>query len=97
MEYEKTCDDFVVFDLKEGSNDIRITNTPMGVTAGIVISCIGAVVTLGLFILRKKVKLDDVAYKVCSYAVIVIGAIVLLIIYVYPVIVNCRSPKEILK
>lgn len=97
VEYEKTCDDFVVFDLKEGSNDIRITNTPMGVTAGIVISCIGAVVTLGFFILRKKVKLDDVAYKVCSYAVIVIGAIVLLIIYVYPVIVNCRSPKEILK
>lgn len=96
VNYEKTCDDFVVFDLREGNNDIRITNEPMGLTAGLVLSGVGVLMALGLFILRKKVKFDDIVYTVCNYAVIVIGVIVFIIIYIYPVIVNCFSPKEVI-
>ena len=95
VSFDKTCDDFLVFDLKDGSNDIKITNTPMGITTGLVMTAVGAVLTAGLFILRKKVKPDDIVYKVCTYTVIVLGVLIFALVYIYPVVVNSFSPKDV--
>lgn len=92
--YEKALDDFIVFDLKDGENSIRITAEPMGLTVGIVMTAVGVLLAGAVYVLRKKVKLDDVVYSVCRGAVIVIGALVFIVIYVYPVIVNCTGPRS---
>ena len=94
VDYEKAFDDFIVFDLKDGTNDIRITAYPMGLTAGILLSAFGVLVAVGSYILRKKAELDDVVYAVCRGAVIIIGILTFIVIYIYPVIINCTGPRS---
>ena len=94
VDYEKAFDDFISFDLKDGKNEIRITAYPMGLTAGILLSAFGVLVAAGSYLLRKKVKLDDVVYSVCKGAVIIIGILVFIVIYIYPVIINCTGPHS---
>ncbi|MBQ2581475.1 MAG: YfhO family protein, partial [Ruminococcus sp.] len=94
VSYEKAFDDFIAFDLKDGTNDIRITAEPMGLTAGIFLSVFGVLVAVGSYLLRKKVELDDVVYAVCRGAVIVIGILTFIVIYIYPVIINCTGPHS---
>ena len=94
VSYEKAFDDFIAFDLKDGTNDIRITAEPMGLTAGICLSVFGVLVAVGSYLLRKKVELDDVVYAVCRGAVIVIGILTFIVIYIYPVIINCTGPHS---
>lgn len=94
VDYKKAFDDFIVFDLKQGSNDIRITAEPMGLTAGLVLSGIGAVLAAGLLIIRRKVKFDDAIYSVCRVVTIIAGALVIAVIYVYPIVLNCIEKKK---
>ena len=94
VSYEKAFDDFIAFDLKDGTNDIRITAEPMGLTAGIFLSVFGVLVAVGSYLLRKKVELDDVVYAVCRGAVIIIGILTFIVIYIYPVIINCTGPRN---
>ena len=94
VDYKKAFDDFIVFDLKQGSNDIRITAEPMGLTAGLVLSGIGAVLAAGLLIIRRKVKFDDAIYSVCRVVTIIAGALVIAVIYVYPIVLNCIGKKK---
>ena len=93
VDYEKAFDDFIVFDLKQGTNDIRITSEPMGLTAGLILSAAGVLFTALIYLLRRKVKLDDAVYSVCRITVIVIGALTFIAVYVLPVIINCTGPK----
>lgn len=94
VDYKKAFDDFIVFDLAQGENDIRITAEPMGLTAGLILTGVGALMAAGLFLLRKKVKLDDAIYGVCRIVTIIAGALVIAVIYVYPIIVNCIGKKQ---
>ena len=93
--YEKAFGDFVAFDLKEGENSIRVTNHPMGVTAGWIITAVGALLCGGVYILRKKVKLDDTVYSVMRAAVIIFGTLVFAVVYIYPVIINFFGVKAV--
>lgn len=91
--YEKAFDDFIVFDLKEGTNDIRITAEPMGLTAGLILTGAGVLFAAGLYVLRKKFKFDDAVYSVCRIAVIAAGVLVIAAIYIFPVLVNCIGKR----
>ena len=93
-EYSKAFDDFIVFDLEEGENEIKITAEPMGITAGICLSIFGVFFAAGIYLLRRKVKFDDVVYTVCKVTVIAAGVLAFLFIYVYPVVINCTGPKS---
>ncbi len=94
VDYSKAFDDFIVFDLKQGNNEIRITAEPMGMTAGIMLSAFGVLFTAGMFLVRKKVKFDDVVYTVCKLTVIAVGVLTFIVIYIYPVVVNCTGPRK---
>ena len=94
VNYSKAFDDFIAFDLEEGHNEIRITAEPMGLTAGIALSAFGVLFAVGIFILRKKVKFDDVVYTVCKLTVIAVGVLTFIVIYIYPVVVNCTGPRK---
>lgn len=89
VEYQKAVDDFIMFDLKAGKNEIRITSEPMGLTTGIILTAVGVLLAGVCCVMRKKFKPDDTVFAVCRAAVIIIGVLAFAVIYVYPVLVNC--------
>ena len=91
---EKAFGDFIAFDLQQGENSIRITNMPLGISAGIVISLLGIAGCFGVWLLRRKVKLDDTVYAVLRVIVIAAGAAVMAGVYIYPVLLNCFGKKR---
>ena len=93
VNYEKAFGDFVVFPLNEGENEIRITAQPMGLTTGIVLSILGAVMCVGVWLVRKKVKPDEVVFTVCRMMTLAVGIVVLIAIYIVPVILHCIKQK----
>lgn len=79
---------FIAVKVPAGENDIRITFVPKGFTFGLIISVLGVALAVLYFVLRKKFidRLHAKVFTVCRYGVIVLGAVVLIVIYLFPIV-----------
>jgi len=85
----RVYDGFTAFYLNEGDNEIKITFTPKGFGLGVALCVIGLGMATAIIIFERKKKQKIALFKgadtVSLYAVILMGAVVLLVIYVAPV------------
>lgn len=93
----RTFSGFMAIELKEGVNDIKITYFAKGMTTGIILSLLGGVLLtldcLMKYRFKKNIPHEDVIEKISLIAVIVIAAILLFMLYVFPILINVA--KEI--
>ena len=91
VSYDKVFGDFVSFDLQEGENTITVTSVPKGFYAGLALTIAGIALTAGYFFIRKKLKFGETMESAALVAVIGAGAIVIIVVYVAPCILNIYS------
>ena len=91
VSYDKVFGDFVSFDLQEGENTITVTSVPKGFYAGLALTIAGIVLTAGYFFIRKKLKFGETMEAAALVAVIGAGAIVIIVVYIAPCILNIYS------
>lgn len=91
VSYDKVFGDLVSFDLQEGKNTITVTSVPKGFYAGLALTIAGIVLTAGYFFIRKKLKFGETLEAAALVAVIGAGAIVIILVYVAPCILNIYS------
>lgn len=80
---------FIAVKVCSGENDILLTFVPKGFGLGSVISLSGVLLFALYLVFRKKNArlLTDRVLTVCRYGVIVLGAVVLAAVYVFPVLI----------
>ena len=83
--------DLVSFDLEEGENTITVTSVPKGFYAGLALTIAGIALTAGYFFIRKKLKFGETMEAAALVAVIGAGAIVIIVVYIAPCILNIYS------
>lgn len=91
VSYDKVFGDLVSFDLQEGENTITVTSVPKGFYAGLALTIAGIALTAGYFFIRKKLKFGETMEAAALVAVIGAGAIVIIVVYVAPCILNIYS------
>ncbi len=79
---------FLAIELQEGRNDIHVGFFPVGLDIGLVSFGLGLVVLALYLIFYKKIENFKKADKICVWAVLVLGAAVVLAVYIMPVFVN---------
>lgn len=79
---------FIAVKVPAGENDIRLTFVPKGFTFGLIISVLGVALAVLYLVLRKRVidRLHAKVFTVCRYGVIALGAVVLIVIYLFPIV-----------
>jgi hypothetical protein len=88
VDTETFMGDFVLIPLTEGENDIEITSTPKGFTAGLLLSLIGAVLTVLYCIFGKKIKPSERLETVCIGITTALGGLVVAAVYVIPLLIH---------
>ena len=94
LETRRTLSAFTEFDLPEGENDIEISFRPVGLTAGIVMSCAGVLLTGWLIAWQRIRKKRAVPAerprtdKFCQIMLASTSGLVVLAVYIVPVILN---------
>lgn len=91
VSYDKVFGDLVSFDLQEGENAITVTSVPKGFYAGLALTIAGIALTAGYFFIRKKLKFGETMEAAALVAVIGAGAIVIIVVYIAPCILNIYS------
>ena len=91
VSYDKVFGDLVSFDLQEGENTITVTSMPKGFYAGLALTIAGIALTAGYFFIRKKLKFGETMEAAALVAVIGAGAIVIIVVYIAPCILNIYS------
>lgn len=91
VSYDKVFGDLVSFDLQEGENTITVTSVPKGFYAGLALTIAGIALTAGYFFIRKKLKFGETMEAAALVAVIGAGAIVIIVVYIAPCILNIYS------
>ena len=84
---------FISADVKEGDIDIELSYVPKGLILGVVLSCIGLVLVIGLIVFVNRGGISEWKYKpvidkVFIYAYYAIVTILFIVMYVIPICIK---------
>lgn len=95
VECRRVLGDLTVIDLVEGENSITVTALPKGLIPGLIFSIIGAALCVFWhYFGGKKLKIAEAHAKIMMWSVMLASAVVVILIYIMPVIVNLNVKKD---
>ena len=96
----KVFSGFMAIELKEGINNIEITYFAQGMTSGIILTILGALLIAGDMLLKyrfkKEIPHQDVLERISFIALIVAASILFVALYIFPMLLNILQELSLL-